>query len=87
MPNDHTNSRSETGNIIETDVLIIGAGIAGCSTAFWLADEGVKAVIVEKGSANGQASGGNAGSMHVQLLSFDYGAKAEAVEFGIGIRL
>lgn len=73
-----TARRSETGTSIETDVLIIGAGIAGCSTAFWLADEGVKAVIVDKGSANGQASGGNAGSMHVQLLSFDYGAKAEA---------
>jgi glycine/D-amino acid oxidase-like deaminating enzyme len=64
--------------IIDTDVLIIGAGIAGCSTAFWLAKEGRKAIIVDKGSANGQASGGNAGSMHVQLLSFDYGAKAEA---------
>ena len=63
---------------VDTEVLIIGGGIAGCSTAYWLAREGVKAVVVDKGTANSQASGGNAGSLHVQLLSFDYGKKAES---------
>ena len=29
-------------------------------------------MIVDRGQANGQASGGNAGSLHLQLLSFDF---------------
>ncbi len=63
---------------IDVETLVIGAGIAGCSTAFWLGREGVKSIIVDKGAANSQASGGNAGSLHVQLLSFDFGKKAES---------
>ena len=35
-------------------------------------------LVVERDDANLQASGANAGSLHVQLLSFDFGAKAEA---------
>ncbi|MDB4516190.1 FAD-dependent oxidoreductase [Crocinitomicaceae bacterium] len=63
---------------VDVEVLVIGAGIAGCSTAFWLGREGIKSIIVDKGAANSQASGGNAGSLHVQLLSFDFGNKAES---------
>lgn len=63
---------------IETDVLIIGAGIVGCSTAWYLAKAGVDALVVERAEANAQASGANAGSLHVQLLSFDFGNKAQA---------
>ena len=63
---------------LETDVLIIGAGIAGCCTAYFLTQAGCETLIAERGTANAQASGANAGSLHVQLLSFDFGAKAEA---------
>jgi glycine/D-amino acid oxidase-like deaminating enzyme len=62
----------------DEEILIIGAGIAGCSTAYWLGRAGKTALVLDRGSVNGQASGGNAGSMHVQLLSFDFGSKAEA---------
>ncbi|TCT36275.1 FAD-dependent oxidoreductase [Martelella mediterranea] len=60
------------------DVVVIGAGIAGVSTALFLARAGVDVVIVERAFSNNLASGGNAGSLHAQLLSFDHGAKAEA---------
>jgi len=72
--------RHQTKDLQEVDVevLVIGAGIAGCSTAFWLGREGIKSIIVDKGAVNSQASGGNAGSLHVQLLSFDFGKKAES---------
>jgi glycine/D-amino acid oxidase-like deaminating enzyme/bacterioferritin-associated ferredoxin len=60
----------------ETDALIIGAGVAGCSTAFWLAKEGKHAIIIDRGPANGQASGANAGSIHVQLLLSDFRTKS-----------
>jgi glycine/D-amino acid oxidase-like deaminating enzyme len=61
-----------TESIADTDVLIIGAGIIGISTALYLSREGVEVTLVERGLANGQASGGNAGSLHLQLLSFDF---------------
>ncbi|UYG00308.1 FAD-dependent oxidoreductase [Halomonas sp. GD1P12] len=62
---------------IEVDVLVIGAGVAGSSTAMSLARQGVEVAVLDRGLPNGEASGGNAGSLHVQLLSFDFGKKAE----------
>jgi glycine/D-amino acid oxidase-like deaminating enzyme/bacterioferritin-associated ferredoxin len=67
--------RDRLGN---EEIVIIGAGIAGCSTAYWLGRAGRPALVLDRGPVNGQASGGNAGSMHVQLLSFDFGSKAES---------
>lgn len=61
----------------ETDVAVIGAGIAGVSTALFLARQGVGVTLIEHGRPNSVASGGNAGSLHAQLLSFDHGARAE----------
>ena len=58
--------------------VVIGAGIAGLSTALFLAEAGEEVVILERGFPGGLASGGNAGSLHAQLLSFDHGARAEA---------
>ncbi len=59
-----------------TDVLIIGAGIIGISTAYYLSQNGIEATIIDKGPPNGQASGSNAGSLHLQLLSFDHSDKS-----------
>ena len=58
--------------LANTDVLIIGAGIVGVSTAYYLSQKGIEATIIDKGRPNGEASGSNAGSLHLQLLSFDY---------------
>lgn len=63
---------------IRCDALVIGGGIVGCCTARALALAGLDVVLTEAGEVNGQASGSNAGSLHVQLLSFDLGEKAES---------
>ncbi len=44
-----------------TDVLIIGGGIIGSMTALFLAREGVKVTLVEKGVVGGEQSGQNWG--------------------------
>ena len=68
MPTERTN----------TDTLIIGAGIAGLSTALFLARRGHRCAVIDRSFPNAGASGANAGSLHAQLLSYDFGAKAEA---------
>lgn len=62
----------------KADVVVIGAGVMGACLAYYLAKEGQDVLVLERDEANLQASGANAGSLHVQLLSFDFGAKAEA---------
>jgi glycine/D-amino acid oxidase-like deaminating enzyme len=54
------------------DALVIGGGVAGCCVAYWLAHEGIDTLVVERDDMSLQASGANAGSLHVQLLSFDF---------------
>ena len=62
----------------EAATIVIGAGVVGLSTAYFLAKAGHDVMVIDAGRPNAMASGGNAGSLHVQLLSFDFGAKAEA---------
>src|SRR5262245_52849085 len=52
---------------MKTDVLIIGGGIAGVSLAHYLAQAGVDVIVAERGELNREASGTNAGSMHLQI--------------------
>lgn len=61
-----------------TDALVIGGGILGASCALALAQHGIETLVAERDAPNLQASGANAGSLHVQLLSFDFGSKAQA---------
>jgi sarcosine oxidase subunit beta len=49
------------------EVIVIGGGIAGCSTAWYLASGGVDVLLLERGELNGLASGANAGSLHAQI--------------------
>ncbi len=63
---------------MKTDVLIVGGGLAGSATAYYLAREGVAVTLIERGSLNGRASGANAGSIHVQIPFPEY------VELGPG---
>ena len=63
---------------IRTEVLVIGAGVLGSCLGYYLSKAGREVTVVERDDINLQASGANAGSLHVQLLSFDFGAKAQA---------
>jgi len=49
------------------DVCIIGGGLAGIATAYYLARDGARACLLDKGDLNRGASGQNAGSLHFQM--------------------
>lgn len=60
------------------DVVVIGAGVTGLAAAREAALSGASVLCLDRGRAGAEASGGNAGSLHLQLLSWDFGAKAVA---------
>ncbi len=49
------------------EVLVIGGGLTGCATAYYLASEGADVTLLERGDLNTRASGSNAGSLHAQI--------------------
>jgi D-hydroxyproline dehydrogenase subunit alpha len=54
------------------DVLVIGGGLAGLCSAYYLARDGADVLLAERDEAGMAASTANAGSLHVQLLSYDF---------------
>lgn len=50
-----------------TDVIVIGGGMAGCTTAYYLARNGVEVTLLEQFELGSLASGTNAGSLHAQI--------------------
>ena len=77
VPPDMARPRERAPLPAETvDTLVIGGGVAGSCLAYWLVREGIETVVVERDDVALQASGANAGSLHVQLLSFDFGDNA-----------
>ncbi len=50
----------------KTDVLIIGGGIIGAASAYFLSREGVDVLLVEKGELGREASGATAGTLSIQ---------------------
>ena len=64
----------------KADVVIIGSGIVGCSTAYFLAKRGVDVVVVEKGSLTNEQSSRNWGWLRQQgrnALRVDRGRKQD----------
>ncbi len=58
------------GQDIETDVVVIGAGLTGSSLALHLAERGVNTVLLEADQPASGASGRNAGHIQPYLSSF-----------------
>jgi D-hydroxyproline dehydrogenase subunit alpha len=54
------------------DVVVIGGGVAGLSTAYFLARGGADVLLLDRDEVAMAASTANAGSLHVQLLSYDF---------------
>ena len=50
---------SEAGHVV-----IAGAGVAGCATAYYLSAAGVRVTLVEREGPGGQASGWSAGGLN-----------------------
>lgn len=56
-----------TGRQLSADVLVVGGGLAGCATAYFLARDGVDVLLIEQQDLNMLASGANAGGIHGQI--------------------
>jgi len=61
----------------KADVVVIGGGIAGLMTAMYLAEDGADVVLLESGELGAQASGANAGSIHLQIQYPEFVAYGE----------
>lgn len=64
--------------VSHVDLAVIGAGVTGLCAAWEASRRGASVVCLDRGEPSAEASGGNAGSLHLQLLSWDFGAKAVA---------
>ena len=60
----------------DTDIVVIGAGIYGCATAYFLSQFGKEVVVVDSADVGGAASGANAGNLHLQLSPFSHADKS-----------
>lgn len=56
-------------------IAVIGSGIMGVSTCYSLLKNERDICLIDRLQPNSQASGSNAGSLHVQLLSYDFDPK------------
>ncbi len=54
-------------HLAATDVAIIGGGVIGCALAYYLARGGVDTTLIDRREINREASGTNAGSLHLQI--------------------
>jgi glycine/D-amino acid oxidase-like deaminating enzyme len=72
----------------DCDVAIVGGGLIGCASAYYLSKAGAKVVLLERGQLNSGASGQNAGSLHFQLehrLIRDIESRHSDLAFYVGL--
>lgn len=53
-------------------IVVLGGGLAGLCSAYYLARDGADVLLVDRDEAGMAASTANAGSLHAQLLSYDF---------------
>ena len=71
-------------NNYETDVCIIGAGLAGLSTGYYLAKEGVNVIILDKDNIGQKVSGNTTAKITLQHnLIYDYLIKSFGTDFAM----
>src|SRR5215212_7488951 len=61
--NPPASARRSTELPARTEVVVIGGGLLGAATAYWLARSGVAAVLIEQGDLASGATGRNGGFM------------------------
>lgn len=72
----------------DCDIAVIGGGLTGCASAYYLSKSGASVVVLERGQLNQGASGRNAGSLHFQLehrLIHDLGLNVRELEYHVGL--
>ncbi|MDP3414782.1 FAD-dependent oxidoreductase, partial [Falsiroseomonas sp.] len=77
LPVHHTPA---TGPAEACDVLVVGGGALGLSTALYCAREGLSVILAERGEPGQGATTGNAGSLHIQLHAYDSAGAEEGPE-------
>src|SRR3990172_6143267 len=65
------------------DVVIVGGGVIGCATAFWLAKAGLSPLVLERDQLGCEASGEAAGMLAPQS---EAGTPGPFLEFGLAGR-
>ncbi|MBU8545105.1 MULTISPECIES: FAD-dependent oxidoreductase [Roseomonadaceae] len=69
-----------TGPAETCDVLVVGGGALGLSTALYCAREGLSVIVAERGEPGQGATTANAGSLHIQLHAYDSAGAEEGPE-------
>jgi len=70
-------------NLVESDVVIVGAGPSGMTAAYYLAKEGLKTVVFERRLSFGGGIGGGASLFHKLVIE----SPADEILREIGVRL
>lgn len=61
---------------MRADAVVVGAGIYGCVVARCLARAGRDVVVLDAGEVGAEASGANAGNLHLQISPFSHADKS-----------
>ena len=84
----HSTEKLDKSNPIDAnctvDVCIIGAGICGLSTGYYLAKKGLKVAIIDKDGIGEKASGNTTAKITLQHLIYDYLMDSFGTDFALG---